>query len=256
MKPIYLSLSALSLFAIALAQEGFTFADKKKGVVMSARDGRGARRGDTAWRVTLVGSVVAKDTKENVEIRADRITADVTDGKGGASSDMSNAVAEGKVRIIKVVRASGAVQTTQIDGSRADYKASANQGVVEMAGPVTIRNTNPQKKETLVATGSRGKAILVKGKSTSGPNAISRAELNGNVRTVVTQEGAKGGKLIATGGTMVLEQGAKSRTITLTDNVNVDGSGTAQEFSAANMKRVVMVLNEKGEVIEWNAVRR
>lgn len=256
MKPILLSLSALSLFVIAVAQGTFRFADPKKGVILTARDGRGARLGTNGWRVTLTGDVVAQDTKENVEIRAQRITADVADGKSGASSDMSNAIAEGKVRITKIVRASGAVQTTQIEGSRADYKASATQGVVEMAGPVTIRNTNPSKRETLVATGSRGKAFLVKGKSTNNTNALTRAELRGNVRTVVTQQGAQGGKLIATGGNMVLEQGANSRTITLTDNVNVNGSGTAQEFSASSMKRVVMVLNQAGEVVEWNAVRQ
>lgn len=251
MKPLILSLMAVSLIAHVGAQQGtFRFTDLGKKITMVSREGRGAQKG-TGVQVVLTGDVVAKDPAEGMELRAQKVTADV--GKVGKKSEIQRAVAEGSVRMLKTVKGTGGTQITQIDGSKANFQSGANQSVVDMSGPVTIRNSNPQKKETMVATGSRGKAFLIKGTTTDRPNALNRAELSGNVRTVVTQEGRSGGKLIATGGNMVLEQGAKGRTITLTENVDVNGTGSAQQFSASNMQRVVMVLNASGEVVSWEA---
>lgn len=251
MKTTVLSLVALSSSLLLAAQGGsFRFADASKKLTMSSREGRGAKQG-TGYKILLVGDVVAKDNQENLELRAQKVDAEV--GTVGKASELQRAVADGKVRLTKTVRGTSGVQTTQIDGSRANFQAGAEQSVVDMSGPVTIRNSNPAKQETLVATGNQGKAYLIKGKQTDRPNALNRAELVGNVRTVVTQQAKDGGKLIATGGRMVLEQTATNRTITMTQNVNVTGSGTAQQFSASNMQRVVMVLNAKGEVVEWEA---
>jgi hypothetical protein len=253
MKPIVLSLLVLPLAAFAVGQKGvFRFSDLAKKVETTAQEGRFAQLKNGGVKVILTGNVVVKDNGEKMELRAQKIDADISQG-AGKPSELQKAVATGKVRITKVVTNPTGVQTTQIDGSRANFQAGADQSVVDLAGPVTIRNTDSAKKETLLATGSQGKAFLAKGPRTNQPNALNRAELRGNVRTVVTQKAQGGGKLIATGGNMVLEQGAKTRTITMTQNVNIDGSGSAQQFSASNMQRVVMVLDNTGQVLEWEA---
>jgi uncharacterized protein YaiE (UPF0345 family) len=236
-----------------LAQTGrFNYANLSKEVAMAANDGR-VRMVPKGFQVLLTGNVVATDSRQGLDLRAQRVTADLV----GTSkqSELRRAVAEGGVRIVKTAGGGKGSQTTRIEGQRADYRTTATEATVDLAGPVTIRSVNAAKKETMVATGSRGRAILAPGNRVQASGPLRQAELTGSVRVNVVQA-RENGRFVATARRMTLVMGAKTRTITLLDDVDVQGQGAASVFSAEGQRKFVMVLNEAGEVVEWSADSR
>ncbi|MGV3615639.1 MAG: hypothetical protein ACO1SV_09930 [Fimbriimonas sp.] len=245
---------AAGVSAVVVAQSSnFHFEDNAKKVVIDALDGRGAQT-KTGFTMFLKGKVIARDTGEGLELRGD--TVDATATGTAKKTDLTRAIATGAVRFTQ----RKGPKLTVIEGTRADYKAGGDPRV-DMAGPVTLRNfvsaTATTKREAMVATGSKGFAILERGTKAEGPSAIRRAELSGPVRIRLDsyEPDGKVSQLVATAGHMVIDEASKEPIITLTDRASVNGEGGSRVFRIQNMRRVVLKLNKDHQVTAIDTVR-
>jgi len=245
-------LTPLTVAAVVagFAQAGqFHFEDRARKLSVDASSGRGDQT-TNGYHIIVRGNVLVSATDRATTVRCDELVGDIVNGKSG--SQLTHATATGRVRISKSLTNAQGKQTTEIEGTRAVYAAQSVTSTVDMTGPVTLRNSNSAKNQTLVATGNRGRATLEASTKGQAASALQRAELVGNVRVVVNEAQSKGkSHLVATGGRMMLDSTAKPRTILLTENVQIKAEGNAALFSVRNQKRVLLRLNDQDEIVSW-----
>ena len=247
------------VLAVAVAQNtGFLYQDKQKNVTVTSVDGRGERTA-SGYRLFLRGRVVATDKDQGLEIRSSQLEADAA---GTANkTTLKRGIATESVKITKTVNKPNSTQRTVIEGSRADYRDVVPYPVVDMTGPVIIRSlgatqAKTAQRQTMVATGRSGRATLDRG--TKGPSlgGLRQAELTGSVKvTVDAVENQERSKLIATASRMIIDEASAEPTVTLLDNVNMNGEGGYSVFRLTNQRRVVLRLNKNREVTSWKAER-
>jgi hypothetical protein len=246
-------LPLLLVASAALAQSpGFQYRDAAGNLSVQATDGR-AERTVGGFKFVLRGRVVTSERDQGLELRADQLEVDAV--SAAKETRIRDAVATGSVRMTKAVTTSNGEQVTIIDGSRANYRADASKPTVQVAGPVTVVSRRSARRETMRATGGRGVAVLDPGTKGRGPSGIQRAELTGSVVLNVEAVEPDGSvsKLKATGGRLIVDE-REQPTVTILDNVQMDGQG-AYGFRLRNMRRVVMKLNDQGQVTSFMSER-
>ena len=220
---------------LVLAQSTFTFVGSKGDFAIRARDGKGAPV-QGGWKFELEGSVVINSRKDRFTLSAPKVTAIVATTSGGTASRVKSARATGGVNVTQTTPNS----TANLQSQTATYTAGTRTSTLQIQGSVRIQNVDTQKRETLVATGASGTAIL----NPNSKRGMDSATLNGPVRVEIVQAGASGGKAIFTGQRLTMSQNQ----VTLSGNVKATGSGSAQFGDLSNVDRITVDLNDKGEM--------
>lgn len=227
---------ALILPSLIVAQSNFRYSDAKGDLSINARDGQGEITKE-GWKFDLKGNVTISSRTERFTLSAPQVSAIVAATRGSSSpNQMKTARATGGVKVTQSTPSS----TANLQAQTATYTAGTRTSTLQVQGSVRIQNIDTQKRETLVATGANGTAIL-------NPNAkrgLDSATLNGPVRVEVLQAGSGGGKAVFTGQKLTMNQNQ----ITLTGNVKATGSGSAQFGNLSNVDSVTVDLNDKGEM--------
>lgn len=233
---------AAALLALALAQGRFTYKDPKGDLSVVASSAKGVKLGANGLVFDVAGSVVLVSAKQGIRLQAAAVRGETVQN-ASKQTELRRAVATGGVRLVKT----GTGQNTDIQGWRADM----NGDVVQVSGPVTIRNVEPTKRETMVATGSSCTATLEPG-SKGSKGGIRSAILKGPVRVNIVQEARPGEgatHVIATGSQMRVDNAGTGRIVVLTGNAKVSFQG-AQKLGDMSAGTITLLLNTKGEVIE------
>lgn len=221
---------------LAMAQSTFTFTGSKGDFSIRARDGKGEPIKD-GWKFDLEGAVVITSRKDRFTLSAPKVTATVAAVQGSSSaSQVKTARATGGVKVTQ----STASSTANLQSQTATYTAGARTSTLLVQGSVRIQSIDTQKRETLVATGTSGTAILNPGAK----RGMDSATLNGPVRVEIVQAGSSRGKAVFTGQRLTMNQNQ----VTLTGNVKATGTGSAQFGDLSNVDRVTVDLNDKGEM--------
>lgn len=241
----------IAMTAALLLQSGMTFRDRAGNVQISALEGRADR---AQGRLNLTGKVVAIQKNEGLEIKADEVDVWVTDPS--KQSQISKATAKGAVQLTKKVTGPSGSQSTVMQCGNATYTGGAKESLVLLQDKVTLRSLRSARNETMVATGQRGTARLENGVKGTGPSGLKSAELTGGVKVTISAVEANGttSKLVATGGRLLVDETGDRATITMLENVQMEGDG-AYGIRINRARRVTMQLNEKGEVVSWKSER-
>jgi hypothetical protein len=164
-------------------------------------------------------------------------------GRSGSSTspnELKSAKASGGVKVVQ----SAQRETSTLQSNSATYTVQGSGAVVQATGSVRLTNSSAAKRETLLATGSSGTAVL----SPNSPRGIDRATLNGPVRVQVVQSGAGGSKVVFSGNKMTLN----GNLVSLTGKVKATGSGASRFGDLSNVDSVTVTLNDKGEMTKFS----
>lgn len=247
-----LLLPALALASQDVARAGtFTFEDTAKNLRLDATQARIAQR-EGGYHLVFIEYVMLTERAQGTKITCNKLTADTAGND--KKSELQHGIAEGKVAILKTVQSAQGTQTTLITGAKADYRAGKPSAILEIAGPVSIKNANAAKQQLLLATGSKARAWLAEGVKTDGANALRKAIIEGKARVTVLQaKGGQNSKLVADGDRLTYDASPGVRSIVMEGHVNIHGEGTSRIFTATNQRRVVLHLNEKDEITAFDA---
>ncbi len=179
---------------------------------------------------------------------------------GTASGKLSKGVTKKSPPIVDSFTANGGVQVsaklttrnTDLAGSSATYDGTAKGGTLNLSGPVTIHEKNLAKRTNLNISGLNAVAT-VNPYVPKGESPIKEATLEGDVtidvKALLEPDDTEPKTLHATGSKAVYSRKTLPATITLTGDVVVTGQG---ELEATGIKKVVITLNEQGEMINSN----
>jgi hypothetical protein len=169
-------------------------------------------------------------------------------------------VKKGGVVILRAVAEKAVVFVREAPQQRTDLtctnmtydRVSASLGKLTLAGATKIVNTEAATKRAVTATGSAGVATL--NPTVKGNGALQRANLEGPVKIVAVLAETKGtSTYTATGNQLDIVNDAKPPTITLAGNVKVktvSTDPTAGDSNVEGLDKIVLSLNEKGEVTD------
>jgi hypothetical protein len=217
---------------------------------VNAKSARFTQAPGPLYTFVLRGSVVVDDKGQGLKMVAQQVTLDAVPTKADAKkSEVRKAVATGGVQVTKTVTTPRGGRMTKMSGSKGDYRNRGNDGLLNMAGPVTITNLDSGNQQSLVATGKTAVAI-VEPKTTGKRNALRTATLTGPVKLTIVQApvgGKKGSTIVATGNRMVLDNVSTPPTITLSGNVEMQGRGPGSFGTMSSVSKAVLTLNDNGE---------
>lgn len=232
-------LLTLVLPGLVFAQSNFNYSDAKGDLAIKAKDGAGAILKD-GWKFDLKGNVTISSRTEKFNLQAPVVSATIVSAKGSTSpNQVKTATASGGVRLTQ----SSTGATSNLQSQTATYTSGTNSATVQARGAVRIQNVDNRKRETMVATGSSGTAVL----NPKSKRGLDSAILNGPVRVEVVQSGTGSGKATFTGQKLTL----RNNQITLTGNVKATGSGSSQFGNLSNVDSVVVDLNDNGEMTRF-----
>ena len=230
-------LSMMSLGAIALAQQLFTYRDKSGAMSVRAKSGLVEQTSANQVHMVLKGSpVVIKSLNDGLTIQAPSV---VCDANTKTKTKIGKAVATGGVHAIK----SGAGGNTDITASTGTYTSTGQSSKLTLTGSTKI--VSRSSTGTTTVTGGGGVANLDPSANGSG-NGLRTATLTGPVRIEAVQQNTNGGTITATGSKLTIDNPA--HTVTLSGGVNVTGNGQSTLGELRGADRVVLVLNSQGQI--------
>ena len=245
----------LALSSLAFAQGVFRYSDQSGSLVVNAKSAQFTQAAGPVYRFTLSGNVIVDDKGQGLKLASREVTLDAVPSKADSKkSEIRKAVATGGVQVTKTVTTPRGGQVTKMSGSKGDYTSRAADGLVNLAGPVTLTNLNSGNQQSMVATGST-LVVNVEPKKTGKRSGLRTATLSGSVKLTIVQapvEGQKGSTMVATGNRMILDNLSTPPTLTLSGNVNMDGRGPGSFGTFRGLKQAVLTLNDKGE---WTSFR-
>jgi lipopolysaccharide export system protein LptA len=221
---------------LAIARQVFTYRDKSGSLTVRARSGLVEQQANNRVHLELRGSpVVLTSSTDGLTLNAPAIVCDaITKGK----TTIEKAVGTGGLTALK----SAASGNTTITSSSGSYTAGAQPKLI-LSGSVKIVDRTTTRTTTI--TGRNGTALLEPGSKGPG-SGLRRATLSGPVRVEAVQQNTTGGRIIATGSRLEVDNVA--HVVTLTGNVNVTGNQASTLGELHGADKAVLVLNSKGEV--------
>jgi hypothetical protein len=155
---------------------------------------------------------------------------------------IQHAVASRDVKILRRVTTGKVLQTTQIEGPKADYTVGTDANVVRIVGPTRITSLDSASRQNMVATGSAGAAYLEPKAAVSSGNGLKKATLNGPVHIVFNQPATKSEKastIVGDAKQMTMENIGAKRRVTLIGNVHLVGPDSSD---VSGVQRAVFIL--------------
>jgi hypothetical protein len=253
----YLTVALLATLGLGMAvaqrtgASAFTYADRANNLQLQATELLGQQLQAGAIKLTVQGGVTLDSKAQGLRMTASRVEVDLV-GSGGQArqNEIQRAVANGNVNLIKTMVAGGASRSTTLKGTRAEFTNRAADGLISMAGPVQLTDSDSAKRQTLSATASSLTAT-VDPTGAGRQSGLRNATLEGNVRVVLSQaaqQGQPASRMTATGAKMVLDNRSNPPTIVLTGNVRVEGDENSTFGVLQNVSRLELTLDEQGQV--------
>ena len=232
------------LASIALTQ---TWSDGK-GLTAKYQEFKMDRRPNNDYDLFLAKNVSVSSNPQGLKLLSDTMQIHaVPDVKNPKSYLVQHAVAVGKVFVTKTVRSKTGAETTQIDGTKADYTSGVNESLVKMDGPMQIQSLDEQKHPTMTATSKVGVATLEPLTKSNIDNGLKKATLDGDVKLVLTQTDLKSNKLTTIrtfSDHMILENLPTGKRVTLTGSVRIIGDEVGD---IAGAKSAVFTIAKNGD---------
>jgi hypothetical protein len=250
MKTISSILVAGCLATLGLASDQFHLEDTTNHYSLDARSGAAGMLDSKTKRYPfrLKGNAIAQTLQIQLLAETMQGVLGPNPALGGQVSLLS-ATATGTVKAIRTVHIGNGLRVSTLTGSSATFSAAGAEGHVVLQSPVSLTDTNPAKKTTLVATGKHGTATLDLRAKAKGSGLLD-AKLDQDVRVDIVQSDGKG-HLLAFGNTMTLNNRTPSPVLSLSGDVRVSGSKDSS-FGSAKFQRFTMHLNDRGEVSSWD----
>ena len=131
-------------------------------------------------------------------------------------------------------------------------RAGANYDA-DLTGKVVLTTSNSQLGQNVVANGDRGTVSFDQTVKESGLASLAAATLVGSVRVQLKLAAIPNvqdaGNYLATGDKLVLGPRGATRTLTLTGDIKISGDSSEQSGTVTGATRLILTLNDKGEVI-------
>jgi hypothetical protein len=223
--------------AFSPAQQLFTYKDKSGSLSVQAKSGLVEQTSPNHLHLVLKGSPVKLNSvTDGLQIQAPSVNCDAaTQGQ----TRLQKAVAIGGVHAIK----KSAAGTSDITAATGTYTAGAQSARLDLTGNVKIIDSTAKRVTTV--TGHAGYAILDPNAKGSG-SGLRSAVLSGPVRIDAVQQQTSGGRIVATGSRLEMDNAA--HTVTLTGHVNVVGNQKSTLGELHGADRAVLILNSQGQV--------
>jgi hypothetical protein len=217
------------------------------------------RAADVDLAVAVVVDLVADLDVAGVR-GADAVVAvgavgDMADGQltrhGGAGS-VTEAVAIGNVQL----DLTSPDRTSQVNSNKITYRSGKTEDRAEFEGDVTLRDKSSQGSTNLTAVGQRG-FMTISPAAEKKKNPVRRAELTGSVKVTIVQaksETARAGNYVATGDKLTVDYTVSPAQAVLSGNVKIDGSSDPDTAEITGVTKLVLSLNEKGELEALEAI--
>ena len=195
--------------------------------------------------------VIFEDTKAGLRAVAqgslDGIILPAT--KKGEKAQLKSARTSSPIVITKTVP-TGA--STASGNSAVVTRAGANYDA-DLTGKVVLTTSNSQLGQNVVANGDRGTVSFDQTVKESGLASLAAATLVGSVRVQLKLAAIPNvqdaGNYLATGDKLVLGPRGATRTLTLTGDIKISGDSSEQSGTVTGATRLILTLNDKGEVI-------
>jgi|GEM_PF-2341955 len=256
------ALSTAAILLLTLASADFTVRLNKGDITLTGASG-GVKRSKTGVEQYVVypasGKTAVLESKSD-GLRLEASTSLSADAKRAESAkpntpsllEITEAVAIGKVQL-SLTRPD---RTSQANGNKLTYRSGKTEDRAEFEGDVTLRDKSTQGSTNLTATGQRG-FMTISPAAEKKKNAIRRAELTGNVKVSIIQaktDTARAGNYVATGDKLTVDYTVTPAQAVLSGNVKIDGSSDPDTAEITGVTKLVLTLNEKGELEALEAI--
>ena len=235
--------------ACALAADAFHIEDAANHYTLDARSGAAGQPDAKTQRYPFLLKGNARAATPQIRFEAETVRGVLGPDAGlkGAVTLLS-ATASGNVRAIRTVHVGPGLRVTTLTGSSATYQAVNAEGRLSLLGPVSLTDTNPDKRTSIAATGKRGSAVVDLRPKARG-NGLLGAKIEQSVKVDIVQSSSKA-HVTATGDTMTLNNRVEPPTLTLSGHVTTHGS-KGSSVGIARLDQITMQLNDRGEMVSW-----
>ncbi len=256
------ALSTAAILLLTLASADFTVRLNKGDITLTGASG-GVKRSKTGVEQYVVypasGKTAVLESKSD-GLRLEASTSLNADAKRAESAkpntpsllEITEAVAIGKVQL-SLTRPD---RTSQANSNKLTYRSGKTEDRAEFEGDVTLRDKSAQGSTNLTATGQRG-FMTISPAAEKKKNPVRRAELTGSVKVTIVQaksETARAGNYVATGDKLTVDYTVTPAQAVLSGNVKIDGSSDPDTAEISGVTKLVLTLNEKGELEALEAI--
>lgn len=256
------AISSAVLLLFTLAYADFTVRLNKGDITLTGASG-GVKRSKTGVEQYVVYPATGKRAvlesksdglrlQASTSLRADAQRVATAKPNAAGLLEITEAVAIGNVQL-DLTRPD---RTSQANSNKLTYRSGKTEDRAEFEGDVTLRDKSTQGSTNLTAVGQRG-FMTISPAAEKKKNPVRRAELTGSVKVTIVQaksETARAGNYVATGDKLTVDYTVSPAQAVLSGNVKIDGSSDPDTAEITGVTKLVLSLNEKGELEALEAI--